>query len=625
MALRTKTTKWSFETNVASLAASTLYAFPAITVYAETNGRTIRSAILRYSFHVDQAGAANITSRQGGVQIDAVGALDVAVAGTVANTGDHFSLMCQEDVTAYFVANFTGASHSVVARWRQVGGAVINLTCELILTYEYEETGLVTAFKTIEIPLESPVAALSAVLSEVGTNQVPILNDLPEAGKTFLDIYFRIDTNASAPAIGDFQLGLSLDAEAEVLSGGYRQALVTSYWLRYLWKRPTINTGVAHAFNARSTVASRCQWLKVVMVVTYSYDRSTTTRVRNSVQLPVTGRANLLQGPSDTDAVRLQLPFSVHEPATITLQQSGVEFEYVDTTTPSNFLFRVGGQSFRAYTCQAFTDNGGPFPLCQRIDSGGAQGLGHTLVRGDNVLTVDAYTTGTTVFPSCLQGMLYLNYDSNVSPLGEGAHAHTIELAVFDNVATSPTIQNSPSVDVEIPEASYALLNVALDLYVISSTARGQDVAVETSGGYRVGASFFVRGAEVNMYRVFADFTSLFRKTSNHPVVLEDIETARVYRSVNIGSTQHWPCANLVVTYHALARTVAGVVSDYAGDGSGLVVGVHRVDTGELIATATTAVGGAYSVSVLENVAELFAQVQEDATHCGRSANGVAV
>lgn len=298
MALRTKTTKWSFETNVASLAASTQYAFPSITVYAETNGRTIRSAILRYSFHVDSAGAANITSRQGGVQIDAVASLDVAVGGTVANTGDHFSLMCQEDVTDYFVTNFTGASHSVVARWRQVGGAVINLTCELILTYEYEETGLVTAYKTVEIPLESPVAALSAVLGEIGTNQVPLLNDLPEASKTFLDIYFRIDSNICANAIGDVQLGLSLDAEAEVLSGGYREALITSYWLRYIWKRPTINTGVVHAFNARSTVATRFQWLKVVMVVTYSYDRSATTRVRNSLQLPVTGRANLLQRAS---------------------------------------------------------------------------------------------------------------------------------------------------------------------------------------------------------------------------------------------------------------------------------------------------------------------------------------
>lgn len=166
---------------------------------------------------------------------------------------------------------------------------------------------------------------------------------------------------------------------------------------------------------------------------------------------------------------------------------------------------------------------------------------------------------------------------------------------------------------------------MALDLYVIASTARGHDVAVDTGGEYQTRTTMFVRGAECNMYRAIADFTSLFRKTHNHPVVLEDIETGRVYRSISVGSTQHWSCGNVLLTYHALTRTVSGTVSGYAGDGSGLVVGVHREDTGELIAEATTAVGGTYSVTVLDNVNTLFAQVQEDSTHTGRSANGLAV
>lgn len=137
------------------------------------------------------------------------------------------------------------------------------------------------------------------------------------------------------------------------------------------------------------------------------------------------------KGPAATDAVRFQVGFEVHEPATITMQQSGFEFEWVDIAQPTDFLIRAGGQAFRSYTCAAFTDDGGPFPLLQRIDSGGAQGAGLTLSRGDNTFTVDAYTTGTTVFPTALQGLLYLNYDSDVSPLGEGAHAHTIELAAL--------------------------------------------------------------------------------------------------------------------------------------------------------------------------------------------------
>lgn len=624
MALRTKTTKWSWETNVAGLAASTQYDFPAIIVAAELNGRTILSAIIRYSFNVDSATTANITNRQGGVNIDAIGALDVSVAGNIANTGDHYSLMCQEDVTDYFITNFTGASHSVVARWRQVGAAVTNLTAELVLTYQYEDTGLATVYKTVEIPLDSTVTDLTAVLAELGTNQVPLLNDLPEAGKTFHDVYFRIETNAAVTAIGNFQLGLSLDAEAEALTAVFRAELITSYWLKYIWKRTDINPASAHAFNARCTVAGNTYWLKVIMVVTYSYDVASTTRVRNSIRLPLAVKGTVGSGPDNTDLSRFEVPFVIQEPGTITLRQSGFDLYHVATATVGDLQVRAGSQAFRDYTANTFTDIGGMIPLSQRIDSGGVQGTGITLTRGDNVLTVDYYTSTITVLPTAVQGMAYINYDSDVSPLGEGAHNHTIELAMFDNLATAPLIQEA-TVTPAIPEANYWLNSFGGELWVIASIARGHVLSVAgDSNEALIAASAFVQGADLGMYLLIGDVTEHFDRFPNDHSPGLDVEAARLWKSSHVGSTQHWPCGNVLLTYHALTRTFSGNVTGYTGDGSGITVSLHRVDTGEKLAETTTAVGGSYSLTCYDNVNNLFTQCQQG-TAAGRSVEGLAI
>jgi len=212
--LNTKTIKHACLTSTVSLASNTQFVFPDLTIdIPETNSREFVSAILRITFHLDNAAAGNFSSRQAGVQIDAVAAQDNSASGTVANTGDHECLFFHVDLTSYFQTNYTGTSHVIKTRTRLVGSASINITAEWELTYKYEETGEATLIKTIEIPLDSPVAALTNTLAEIGTNQIEILNNLPETGKVFKDIYFRIDANASSTTVTDTALGLSLDAD----------------------------------------------------------------------------------------------------------------------------------------------------------------------------------------------------------------------------------------------------------------------------------------------------------------------------------------------------------------------------------------------------------------------------
>lgn len=630
MAIRLKTTKWAWPINAASLAASTQYAFPAITVYAETAGRTIRSAVIRYSFYFDQVGAANLTSRQGGVQIDAVAASDTAVGGTVANTGDHEAIICAEDVTAYFQANFTGASHSVVARWRQVGCAAINLSAELILTYEYDDAGLTTAFKTVELPIESPTAKLTATLAELGTNQIPQLTGagglLPEAGVTVRDIFFRIEGNLASDAVTDFQLGLQIDAEAETLLGAFRQNVITSVFWRGVWKRADIAPGSAHAFSARGTVAARFEHLTVVMVVTYEYNPSTSTRVLNSVRLPLPA-VGTLGGVVEADASRQAAVLQIEEPGTITLVQSGVVAYYSCSGLPTGLAVRVGAQAFRAYDKLALTDVAGAFCLCQRIDGGSAQGAALTLARGQNTLNLDAYRTSTAAntVPVGWMAVALVNYTSDVAAQGDGAHNHTVEWGIIDNLGAAAPEQVGAAVALEIPETAYWLAGVGCEAYWQTSTNITLGVRINIGAGFTEALIVPAQANETGTLVGFGDATPAFRRYPGDvtPGRL-DPEASREWRTLAQGSTQHWPVLWGLLTYHAITFAVSGSVSGYTGDGSGIAVRVHRSDTHELVAQATTAIGGGFTAQVYDNVVPLYAHARQDGTHVGRSDEEVA-
>ena len=69
---------------------------------------------------------------------------------------------------------------------------------------------------------------------------------------------------------------------------------------------------------------------------------------------------------------------------------------------------------------------------------------------------------------------------------------------------------------------------------------------------------------------------------------------------------------------------VAGTVSGYTGDGSGLTVDIHDAVTHERVLTTETAEGGVYSVNWVDDARELYAHCRQSDTLCGRSTNGTA-
>jgi hypothetical protein len=632
MTLRVETTKWAADMLLTSLAAVTVHTFPAVTVYAPTASRTIRSAKIRVWMYYDSGTAANVTGRQIGVDIDAVGAVDTNVTGTIANTGDHSAIVCEQDVTGYFVTNFTGASHSVVMRWRQSGVASINVSAELILTYEYDDAGETTKIKTVEIPLESPVDRLTATLAEIGTNQVPRLiggagvDRLPEAGITIRDCFFRVRGNLASTAATNLQLGLQLDAEAEYLTGSFNQTLTTSVYWGGIWKRLDMDPNVAHAFNARCTVASRFEHLTIVLVVTYEYTVAGTTSVRQSLQIPMPVTETLMGGPTSADYSRQSVELWIEEPGTITMAQSGFVTEYQHgngMTTAVNF--RAGAQAFRAYAKLALTEPAGMFALGQRIDSGGAQGAALTLARGPNTINVDAYRTSTAIntIPCALTTTLYLNYNSDIAAGGAGSHNHTTEWAIQSNVTPTVEVLTAAFAPV-IPEATYYVTAFGLAEYVLTSGTAAIDLKVALAAGFASIADVGTQTGDTGVLSVSASALAPFKRNPGDPTAGRvDIETARVYRTVQLVGTNA-PTISALLTHHSIAFTAAGSAIGYTGDGSGLAVKIHRVDTDEKIAEATTAIGGGFTATVYDNTIELYAHLFQDATHVGRSAVEVA-
>lgn len=79
----------------------------------------------------------------------------------------------------------------------------------------------------------------------------------------------------------------------------------------------------------------------------------------------------------------------------------------------------------------------------------------------------------------------------------------------------------------------------------------------------------------------------------------------------------------LLVTYHSLTFTVAGDVTDYAGDGDDIPVRVYNATTGALLTSGLTT-AGAFSLAWYSDQYDVYVEAEEDATHFGRSATGTA-
>lgn len=636
MTVRPNTIEIPFVTRTTALANAVRHDFAAVTVdIPETTSRNFLSVRMEVSMRTGGTGGGPITGRTLGAKLGAVAFSNTTQTETIADSGEDMTFQFSADFTSYFNSNFgSGASQTSQVGFEYTATTAMevrNLTAKLIITYEADDTGLTTTVKTVRIPLDSTVGALTTTLAEIGTNQVPNLSTLlPEASKSFKHVWFEFQANVTGNNTTDFALELALDAEAAAVFGTTAMALNSSTLDKYIWVRNDMDTTAAHQFKARTTAVARYGSASIVLCVTYTYNDATSTGVFNSLMIPFAVDAGF-GGPTSADAVRHTVEHLVQEPGTITMVQSGVALFFASGGTFDGFV-RAGAQAFRQYTHPSTSTLCGGRVLGHRIDAGSAQGAAQTLVRGKNDINIDCYVptadSDTTVQPGMVCGILYLNYTSGRSASGSLAHNRTVRRHIFSSTPLTNYRITSAAVSIGsfagafyVPFVAFGTIGIYRGL-IINCT-----VAIEVLSGeggpswnaYKANEARLQGGAAAeNANMFFCTETTRWKRYSADPDPRRSIEFSgsRRYRtwthvSPAAADMEAW------LTLSGIRFTIADTVQNFSGDGSGISVNIYSAD-GTLIRTVTTGVGGGFTGAVFDDTVTYFADAVQGGT-AGRS------
>lgn len=652
MALRTKTVRYATGSDTVGFVTTTgftgIYDAPAITVrLPETASRTIRSVTALVSWHCSWDVAANITGVRLRAKLGSATEQDRDWTPTAQNnTGDPESVQYwSADFTDYFVANFgTGASQtcvlSMTVATSTASRSINAATMELLITYEYEDAGITEELKTVVIPIQSHHTTLTASHQEIGTtggannapeNQIPSLDTfLPESGKVIRQAYLIIEGSDGGAATTDFNLFARIDATTEEnVTGNREMALNGSSYMRVIWLYDTTThlTSAAHALFLRSSLTTRFVCPGALLVVTYSYDPSATTRVLASLALPcsLSSEGSIwINGTETADADAFGRELWIEDRGTIALRQSAV---HIRGMAPAASTIRVwaGAQSERTYTVPALVDSGGQ-SIVHRIDHNSSVAL----VRGANACAIRLYTTVQTTFAPNY-GILYINYEHDMPTEGgvpsafRGSHStHWLISEARPTSGAIPVLHNVSSGwrTPNIPEAQHRLLAVGYHM----EHRVGVSAAVAAVGRYEAGdalagwaeclpTTFAVSDSELGTSGATHDAMAIFRAVAN-------IETPRPYRVrlTTAGMLMH---LGAWVSWHAYRYEIAGTVA--GSDGGTVTLRAHNASTGELLGATTRSGDGSYTIAVDTDIGGAMVEAREDATHLGRSDDATPV
>lgn len=650
---RIKTIEWMLPMMNTTIPEGTSYTNSAdTTIYIpETTSRTFLSVMLEV-MAIDVATSA-YTVNAWGIRLSCDGGSNWTskVGVGMANTGENQGFIFRADMTAEFVARFSGTSdtarYGIYIDYASVSGQFTNVSAKLVITYEYDDSGLTTTVKTVRIPIESFNGRLSNTAQEVRqgsiTNQIPALDTfLPEASKTYRQIFCELFTeSAQSTTSTDTALYLKIDSGSETTFGVLEAGLVTSLSYRVLYDISSIDTSSAHALNARHNVASNSFFANLGgwITVTYEYVISSTTSVINSLIIPIKFNGAMVGNGAARERVSIEHLIAEASPS---LVQSGFvllcKHIYFTNTTSTAMDIKVGSQTATTYSTTGYGSTGaGMFQIVQRVDSGGYRGVGIAIARGTNTFTVELNGASNERFFHASM-YLILNYTSTIDTAGEGVHAHTVH---FYNYNKSDAIINTNvatnGITPKILESDYIILGVMMDVvlfnFVVGSvsvlgTHFNLDLAYVSGEflDYGLNNALSVCGihpVESMEFWFKANVSKLFKRWPNDPESRRmDIETNR--SNVAVSGNAFCYDMSMWITYQSKTYTLSGNVTDYAGTGSGLTIDVYRDDTDEKIGSATSGTAGAYSFTWYNPSIYLKAETREDDTHVGRSNRGYA-
>jgi hypothetical protein len=571
--------------------------------------------------------AASLTAILLGIQIDAVARSDTTVTQTLSNSGENQSYTFLRDVTTYFQTNFTSTSHTLGARVTATGQITDVVSAKLIITYEYNDTGQTTRIKTVKIPIDGNNGSLTATLANVGAaSQIPALDTfLPEASKVYRDIFFEVygHTGISTALTGRYNLNMRYDS-ATTITTGHRGDLNSDCTFIRRDKlisggTPSFTTSTTQNVEA-STSSTNAPFpcLGGLLVVTYEYNHSTSTRVINSVELPAVDEAGYVGGTTVADTSEFERNLIIEEPGTITLEQSGVLMSCIDAGAITMDI-RNGTQTSRVYSQPTAQRCGGVF-FMRRLDSGatGSSG-GYTFDRGFNTLSLTYFTTSATAgnIGTNVSGTYFINYTSDIAADGDGTHNHTTKWLCYPYTASSLIIKNTFTQNKVpiIPETSFYTTGVGFQmiLYTINGLQTGAFcLQAELAAGEGFGAgwydfysTFFSSDTENGQQWVWARARDEFKR---HPLDLDtdrmNIETSRSFR-FDSQFAQITPQIMQVVSYHSFVYPITVTIQNSTG--GTVTVNLHRGDTGEMVLSTSRTGDGDVTFNWYSDTMDVYA------------------
>lgn len=634
MATRIKTVAYNFPALTTTSTNNTSTSLTQITIYLPEGNSDyfyIQHAWVEFSADdVITVTGGSITTKTLELQLGSAGYSSTTNSNTITNTGENISLFLERDFSSYFRTNWSGTSMTCDFRFtiNQSTGTTLgfrNACATVYITYEYNDTDT-TQLKTVYIPMNQLTSSLATSKTSIGT--IPALDTyLPEASKTYRNISIVYQGNSStANGTADNDITLEIDSLGTYSPGTYETALASDRWIRFVWSNlvGAFTTNASHTLNMWCNVASRFFTMQVYMVVTYEFNASTTTSVMNSLLIP--GEMTSPVGNSSTNhKQRLKLDFwmpeenpSVQSFAAMVFYSNinGAVSQYVKLDTGSYVSFNQGGSGL---VC-------GSYGFLIRKDNA------ITFAKGRNSVFLDIYAD---LVGSNYSAMFMVNYTSDKSSSGIGAHNHTVMYPLhWHGTGASIGSVLTSSVGITIRETNYFISNCGIVCSAMSANAAASFLAI----------SMEILAAEDSAMRfvpIYYDYTRLDTEIGNYISTIQirdeikrwngDVDTNR---HVNIESSRKYfmlsPTGHnffinkfqMFVNYHSIVKTVSGNITN--SNGGTVTIDLHRAATGEKVLTTSRVGNGSFSFNWYDDTEELYVVAYEDDTYKGRSANDYA-
>jgi hypothetical protein len=657
--VRQVTVEYRLGSNITLLATNTVIGSAAI---ATLGTKTIQvpnlvaggviSARVVVSWQDAFTAAVNVTTQRVGISVNggAYNNLDFAYTA-IGNTGDHEANFITRDITSLLSAvaapTFTLACQFAMAT--SANSNINNIHAKLILTYEFDETAVVTSFvQTIRIPIQGdittiPTAGTYQQIGTTGTGSAPV-NQIPQLtgvggiltgyGATLVidDQWMEVAAQQGGSGTGDFTGTYRFDGAGATYARATQEQQLdgsTFFFDMFDMVAPALSTTAAHSWEMTTSLNARFSNTCAVYYLTIRWDptQSDYTRHLNSIKLPLpmedldTYISSTATGSRDA----ISKTVWIEEPGSITLRQSGFWLVVAAGGGATLNLAAAQGNTMRPHTLGSLVISG-PFFLCRRGDFGTTP---WTVARGQNTFSMGMFTTGaSTAVPE--GGWIYLNYESDVRTVGGTKrpwdHNHTL----FFNIQNAPTSGALPTrrditTGFQTPEIAtpWFLNSWAVEqMGRISSGLWTNGIKLQVTAGEGLGAGWATRqaptinDAEVQFFNYIADFTEFGRQNSNRSDGLNP-NTSRTFQTT--GTTASASSYGQWITANHLTYDVDVTSVDYTGDGSGIPVQVISTQTERVEGEGTTVIGGSVTITVFDNAYTHFATAQQSPTSVARS------